>query len=141
MAHPATVDFMEVQRSQRPADRIALIAQIREGLSYKSVAQAAKSVGVAVKDLADFGVIPARTLAHSKKVGKFTQSQSDRVARFFRIWAQAEATFGTTDKARLWLERPTRPLGNKQPLALLDTEEGARLVEHILNRVDHGLST
>lgn len=133
-------DFVTAQRSGRAPDRIALIERIRAGLPYREVAEAAAAVHVNVKDLADFGIIPQRTLSHSKKTGRFTQAQSDRVARFFRVWQTASETFGHPDKARAWMMRPTRPLGGRAPVTLLDTEEGARLVEDLLLRIDHGLA-
>lgn len=133
-------NLLRAQRSDRSADRLALIESIRGGLSLKTVAEAAETLGMTIKDLAVFGVIPARTLSHSKKSGRFTHAQSDRVARFFRVWQKAKDTFGGLEKARGWMNRPTRPLGGKAPVALLDTEEGARFVEDLLFRIDHGLA-
>lgn len=126
--------------SEQPADRLALIEQIRVGLPFETVAAAAGTLGLTIGDLAAFGVIPARTLSHSRQGGHFSPAQSDRVARFFRIWRRALETFGGGDQARRWLERPTRPLGDQAPMALLDTEEGARLVDDLLYRIDHGLA-
>jgi len=137
-ARAAAPDFLAAQRSDRAADRLALVEAIRGGLPFAAVAAASAALGMSVKDLAGFGVIPMRTLSHSKKSGRFSQAQSDRVARFFRVWQAARATFGTLEKARLWMSRPTRPLGGRAPVALLDTEEGARLVEDILFRIDRG---
>ena len=132
--------FLTAQRSSRAPERMALIARIRAGLPYQEVAEAAAAVDVTVKDLAAFGVIPIRTLSHSKRSGRFSQVQSDRVARFFRVWHKARETFGDPAKARAWMVRPTRPLGGEAPVTLLDTEEGARLVEDLLVRIDHGIA-
>jgi putative toxin-antitoxin system antitoxin component (TIGR02293 family) len=140
MTTQEALSLLRAQRSDRSADRLALIESIRSGLSINAVAEAAEILGMTIKDLAAFGVIPARTLSHSKKNGRFTHAQSDRVARFFRVWQKANDTFGTLDKARGWMNRATRPLGGKAPVALLDTEEGARFVEDLLFRIDHGLA-
>ncbi|MEN3951995.1 antitoxin Xre/MbcA/ParS toxin-binding domain-containing protein [Iodidimonas sp. SYSU 1G8] len=126
--------------SEQPADRLALIEQIRVGLPFETVTAAAETLGLTIGDLAAFGIIPARTLSHSRQGGQFSPAQSDRVARFFRIWRRAVDTFGGGDQARRWLERPTRPLGDQAPMALLDTEEGARLVDDLLYRIDQGLA-
>lgn len=135
-----STNVLEAQFSDRPGDRLALIDLIRDGLPFDAVAEAARSLGLTVRDLASFGVIPARTLSHSRRSGRFSHAQSDRVARFFRICRKAADTFGSDEKARRWLERPTRPLGGKAPMELLDTEEGARLVEDVLFRIDQGLA-
>ncbi len=121
-----------------PADRVALIEMIRDGLPVRTVEKAASAIGLDVGDLVTFGVVPQRTLSHSRKTGRFSQAQSDRVARLFRVWSKAQETFGDRAKARLWMERPTRPLSGKSPMQLLDTESGARLVEELLYRIDHG---
>ena len=59
--------------------------------------------------------------------------------RLARIQARAADTFGR-DKARLWLLRPCEPLDNRPPLALLASESGARAVETLLGRIDHGIA-
>ena len=56
------------------------------------------------------------------------------------IRTKAEETFGNKEKARRWLRRPTAPLNNEEPLKLLDTEAGARLVEALLVRIEHGIA-
>jgi putative toxin-antitoxin system antitoxin component (TIGR02293 family) len=126
--------------SEGPVERLGFIDQIRTGLSFETVAATAQALGLTVNDLAAFGVIPVRTLSHSRRGGQFSPAQSDRVARFFRIWRRTLDTFGGADQARRWLERPTRPLGGAAPMSLLDTEEGARFVEDVLSRIDHGLA-
>jgi hypothetical protein len=68
------------------------------------------------------------------------RKMEDRAARLRRITAMAEATFGSCEKARLWMRRPSRPLGGVAPIALLDSDEGAEAVENLLGRIDHGLS-
>ena len=133
--------FMAAQASPSTHERIALIDMIRAGLTVKMVDDAASALGLSFKDLADYGVIAPRTLTHSRKSGKFSPTQSNRVARFFRVFRWALDTFGSADKAKTWLNRPTRALGERAPADLLDTEEGARLVEDLLFRIDHGMAT
>jgi putative toxin-antitoxin system antitoxin component (TIGR02293 family) len=45
---------------------------------------------------------------------------------------------GDGPKATRWLRRPNRALGGSAPLALVDTELGARTVENILGRIAYG---
>lgn len=126
--------------SEAPIERLGFIDQIRTGLSFEAVVATAQALDLTINDLAAFGVIPVRTLAHSRRGGQFSPAQSDRVARFFRIWRRTLDTFGSTEQARRWLEKPTRPLGGVAPMTLLDTEEGARFIEDVLSRIDHGLA-
>jgi len=85
-------------------------------------------------------VIPRRTLSHSRQNQQFSPAQSDRAVRFFRILQRAKDTFGGKDRALQWLKRPTKPLNGHTPLDLLDTEAGARMVEDLLTRIDHGIA-
>jgi putative toxin-antitoxin system antitoxin component (TIGR02293 family) len=120
--------------------RLELVEEIREGFPFQQVAALAKQAGVALEELIEFGVIPRRTWAHSKQNQRFTPTQSARLARFFRIQQKAKDTFGSAEKAMQWLKRPTGPLQDNAPVSLLDTEEGARLVEDLLTRIDHGIA-
>jgi len=52
----------------------------------------------------------------------------------------AEETFGSQEKAGVWLRRPTTVLAGERPLHLLDTDEGAREVETLLGRISHGIA-
>ncbi|MET0061361.1 MAG: antitoxin Xre/MbcA/ParS toxin-binding domain-containing protein [Candidatus Thiodiazotropha endolucinida] len=86
-------------------------------------------------------VMPRRTLTHRIKKGeRLTREESDRIARVARIVAMAEETFGNRDKASRWLHKPKRAFDSQTPIDLLDTEEGARIVEDRLFRIAHGLA-
>jgi putative toxin-antitoxin system antitoxin component (TIGR02293 family) len=120
--------------------RLELVEDIRGGFVFAQVAALAKEAGVALAELVEFGIIPRRTFTHSKQNQRFTATQSARLARFFRIQQKAKGTFGSEERAMQWLKRPTEPLQNNAPVSLLDTEEGARLVEDLLTRIDHGIA-
>ena len=46
---------------------------------------------------------------------------------------------GTEEKAAMWLSRPNRALNGELPIRLLDTDVGARQVEDLLGRIEHGV--
>ena len=52
---------------------------------------------------------------------------------------RAEQALGDEEKARRWLTRENRALGDAQPLALLDSDAGAEAVEQVLGRIEHGV--
>lgn len=120
--------------------RLELVRLIRDGFSLGLVGALARQTGVRLEELVESDVIPRRTLAHSTQNERFTPAQSARLARFFRVQQKARRTFGSDEKAMRWLKRPTRPLHDNAPVALLDTDEGARLVEELLTRIDHGIA-
>lgn len=131
--------LIAAQSSMDAARRIDLVDMIRDGFSFGLVENLVRAFGLTLKELSNYGVIAPRTLTHSRKSGKFSAAQSDKLARFFRVFAMARETFGSSAKAKLWLTRSTRALRGRKPVNLLDTHEGARLIEDLLHRIDHGL--
>jgi len=132
--------YLAAQKAAEPGDHLAVVELVREGLPIDLVEAAAGQLGISLQDLTGMGVLAARTLSHSRKQGRLSPQQSDRVSRFFRVFQHGIDTFGGSDRARRWFERPTRPLGGSRPIDLLDTDEGAQLVEDLLTRIDHGLA-
>jgi putative toxin-antitoxin system antitoxin component (TIGR02293 family) len=46
---------------------------------------------------------------------------------------------GDVAAARAWLETPSKALGSETPLAAVETEIGAREVEDLIGRLEHGV--
>lgn len=65
--------------------------------------------------------------------------ESERVARLMRIISLATSVFECEEHARDWLKRPLRELGAQTPLQSAATEPGAREVERVLGRLEHGI--
>lgn len=84
-------------------------------------------------------VAPPRTLARRKKQSRLSPVESDRLARIARILSYAEDVIGSREKAHTWLRRPNHALEGRTPLSLLEAESGARAVETVLARIEHGV--
>jgi putative toxin-antitoxin system antitoxin component (TIGR02293 family) len=85
-------------------------------------------------------VVPKRTLARRKAAHEpLTIEETDKALRLARIAVQAERVFGQADKAQRWLRKPKRELKGETPLAYLASEAGARIVEEMLFRIEHGI--
>lgn len=56
-----------------------------------------------------------------------------------RLISVGVSTLESEDNAREWLRRPLRELGGQTPLELAATEPGAREIERVLGRIDHGI--
>jgi putative toxin-antitoxin system antitoxin component (TIGR02293 family) len=123
----------------RSHNRREIIEATRAGLPISDIDDLLQSGRLTLSEI-DRIVLPRKTLSHRRKIGKLTPEQSDRLVRVLRLLAAAEETFGSPEKASKWLRRPTSALGGDAPLALLDTSEGARHVEDLLHRIDHGLA-
>ena len=85
-------------------------------------------------------VVPKRTLARRKAANEpLTIEETDKALRLDRIAEQAERVFGEPEKAQRWLRKPKRELKGETPLAYLASEAGARVVEEMLFRIEHGI--
>ena len=85
-------------------------------------------------------VVPKRTLARRKAANEpLTVEETDKALRLARIASQAERVFGAADKAHRWLREPKRTLQGETPVAHLASEAGARDVEEMLGRIEHGM--
>jgi putative toxin-antitoxin system antitoxin component (TIGR02293 family) len=129
--------YRVMKRRVRSAD--GLRARVRTGLPYSALEALAERLGTSRGEVAGVLGVPARTLARRRAAGRFTASESDRLVRLGRIAALAEQVLGSRDKAVRWLHRPNRALGQRIPVRELDTDLGAREVEAILLRIEHGV--
>lgn len=119
--------------------RIDLVALTRRGLPVATAQFVLDSGRLTLAEL-DRIVMPRKTLANRRKLGTLTPEQSDRLMRVARVLALAEETFGSQEKAAVWMRRPTAALGGEAPLDLLDTDAGARAVEALLGRIAYGIA-
>ncbi|MBI4366195.1 MAG: DUF2384 domain-containing protein [Deltaproteobacteria bacterium] len=85
-------------------------------------------------------VVPKRTLARRRADRELlTVEETDKALRLGRIARQAARVFGDPTKAHRWLRKPKHALNGESPVAFLASEEGARKVEDMLHRIDHGI--
>jgi putative toxin-antitoxin system antitoxin component (TIGR02293 family) len=74
-----------------------------------------------------------------KARARLKPDESERLARLMRLISLATSVLESEDHARAWLNRPLRELGGKTPLQMAATEPGAREVERVLGRIEHGI--
>ncbi len=126
-------------RSQPVATPEALKNWIREGLPFASLEKVMERFGLSREEISAALNLPARTLARRKLEQRLHRDESDRLFRFARIAAQAAEVLGSEEKASRWLHSPNRALGGSRPLDVVDTDLGAREVEAVLGRIEHGV--
>jgi len=114
---------------------------IEKGVPRKAAEQLRARLGLSEQELARSLGVSTKTLQRQAKAGqsRLSPSQSDRLYRLARIVALAEEVFEQEDRARRWLREPQRGLGGRVPFDLLRTEAGAREVEDLLGRIEHGV--
>jgi len=126
----------------RAEDPIGIFKAVQKGLRFSALETFQRGSGLSTADLADAIVITARTLARRKEQGRLEPEESDRLLRVARVFAKALELFeGDAGQARTWLSDPQRALGGERPLVLARTDLGAREVEALADRLEHGVLT
>lgn len=126
-------------RSQDPID---IFKHVQKGLTFTALERFQRSSGISTADLADAVVITVRTLHRRREQGRLEPEESDRLLRISRVFGKALDLFeGQTQAARQWLFTPQGALGGKQPIVLAKTDVGAREVEALVDRLEHGVLT
>lgn len=69
---------------------------------------------------------------------RLTVEESDRLFRIAHIIATAQVLFGDDEKARRWLSKSKHRFSGKNPVGMLSTTQGTRLIEEMLIRMAEG---
>jgi putative toxin-antitoxin system antitoxin component (TIGR02293 family) len=122
------------------ANPAELIQQLERGFSFKTLQTFESRTGLALSRLAATIGIPERTLARRKVSRRLTPDESERLLRISAIFEDAVDLFeGDVAAAVNWLNTPRKVLGDRSPLAYARTETGAREVENLIGRLEHGI--
>ena len=116
-----------------------LLASLEEGLSAALLDELRDRLALSPEDMASFLGISTRILERRREKGTLTSSESERLYRIVRLFQKAMEVFETEEEARRWLKRPQMRLGEQVPLEIARLEPGAREVERLLGRIEHGI--
>jgi putative toxin-antitoxin system antitoxin component (TIGR02293 family) len=135
-------------RYKRPGESLGLsirtvpelIREVMRGFSYEALVAFESNSGVSLQALAENLGIPERTLARRKAAGRLAREESERLFRLSSIFEKAVELFeGDVPSAVNWLASPKRAFENQSPLQYARTEVGAREVENLIGRLEHGV--
>jgi putative toxin-antitoxin system antitoxin component (TIGR02293 family) len=116
-----------------------LVQRLRDGLPMAEFRLLQDLLRISEEELGRFlGISPA-TLHRRKKSGHLETPESERIVRFARLFGLCMDVFTTKDATREWLKTPNPGTDGESPLSYADTEFGAREVENLLGRIDHGV--
>ncbi|MCK5542441.1 MAG: DUF2384 domain-containing protein [Desulfobacterales bacterium] len=115
------------------------IEEIKKGLPLNFFTKICKEIGMPEKRLARIISTSTSTLAIRKKKGVFSFAESERLFRIKRIFNMALRVFEDSNLTKQWFKKPLVHLQGQAPIDFLDTEIGAREVENLLGRIEHGV--
>lgn len=116
-----------------------LISTLKEGLPVDRVEALQDALEVSMTRMTEVLIISSSTLARRRQAGRLDRDESERTYRIAHLVLRTAEVFGSLERARQWLKKPQYALGGATPLWFADTEPGAREVEDLLVRIDHGL--
>ena len=115
------------------------VEAVEKGLPTRALGALAEALRLSETDLAAHLRLPARTLSRRRASGHLSAQESERVLRFAALFERAAEVLGAREAAARWMRAPRSALGGATPLAYAETEPGAREVEHLLGRIEHGV--
>lgn len=138
---PAQVTISEEEFSSvlREPEAQYLIERVRDGLPMGEFHVMQALLGLSEERLGGLLGMSRATLHRRKKTGHLDRAESDRLVRFARLFTRAGEALGGEDAACAWLVAPARAFHGECPLDFADTEIGAREVEALLGRLEHGV--
>ena len=124
----------------KPLETKTLLEKVEAGFPYSTFERFQRNFELQTEELANLVQIPLRTLARRREAGLLTAEESDRLLRVSRVFGKTLALFeGDVEAARAWLSAPARALANRTPLEVAATGAGAREVEDLIGRLEHGV--
>ena len=123
----------------REPEATYVVDRVRHGLEFTEFRALQDLLGLTEERLGGLLRLSRATLHRRKKAGRLDQVESDRLVRYARLANQASAALGGMEYAKSWLASPAVAFSGECPLDFADTEIGAREVEALLGRLEHGV--
>ncbi len=121
-------------------DAAQLVRAIERGFPFGTLERVRRETGLPMERLASSIGLSPRTLTRRRKERKLSAWESDRLVSVSRLLTQAIELFEEDrEKAFRWFVQANRALGNLSPLEMAATETGAREVENLIGRLEHGV--
>lgn len=113
---------------------------VQTGLPFSAISRFQQCSGLTLDRIKQVARISEGSFARRKQAGRLSPEESERMLRLGRIFERATELYdGDPIGARQWLETVIPALGNQRPLDLAQTEPGAREVEELIGRMEHGI--
>ncbi len=121
-------------------DNAAMALRVEEGVPVTDVVEFGRQAGFTIDELAHLIHIPPRTYARRVAANaRLKIPEGERAARLMRVYDTAKRLFVTHDNTRGWLNSKLPALGGRTPLDFARTEQGAREVEAVVERIEDGV--
>jgi len=127
-----------------PPDRtgfpVRLHQLIQKGLPARVIGRLEKILGLTPSESTRLLAISETSRKRFKQTPakRLDETASDRIVRVVSTVAEAADVFGDDQKAIAWFKTPSLALSGQEPLELMTSDPGAKLVRDELNRIRYG---
>jgi putative toxin-antitoxin system antitoxin component (TIGR02293 family) len=143
--HSALIDeILGPLTRNKPLQRGASLAQLHQligkGLPAKVIGKLEKILGLSPPQSARLLAVSETSRKRFKQMPtkRLDEASSDRIVRIVSTVAEAGEIFGDDDKAIAWFKTPSLALNGQQPLDLMTSDPGAKIVRDELTRIRYG---
>lgn len=128
-------------RAGKRTGSLEIARSIEEGFPSSAIDRLKEDLGITDVLLSTLVGKSPKTLGRMRaaRSRRLSPIVSDRLFRVAKVYARATEVFEDPASAREWLHSPQIGLNERTPLDLLVTEAGARAVEDLLTRIEHGV--
>ena len=120
--------------------RMARMSVAQAGLPTAAFERFAKVSSVPREALATTLHVTLRTVQRRQDdTGRLSAHASERLVRLAELYARASEVIGSDALAKQWMQTPREVFGGRTPFGMAGSELGAREVEDLLLRVEHGV--
>jgi putative toxin-antitoxin system antitoxin component (TIGR02293 family) len=126
--------------AREPASVYEWVRHVESGLPAASALAFKEALQLTNQELGALLGVSSRTLARwVPGKSRLDPVSGDRLLRSARLLSIATEVLEDSDAAARWLKSPQRALAGTIPLELARTDVGARAVETLLGRMEHGV--
>jgi putative toxin-antitoxin system antitoxin component (TIGR02293 family) len=128
--------------AREPTTPYEWVSQVEAGLPAASAIAFKDALKLTNEELGALLGLSTRTLVRWQPgKARLDAVSGDRLLRSARLFSIAVDVLEDPEAAARWLKSPQRALAGAIPLALARTDVGARAVEALLGRMEHGVYT
>jgi len=135
----AAVEEVESRGVLQEPEAAYVVERVRDGLDFAEFQELREMLGLTEEKMGSLLGMSRATLHRRKKSGHLDRAESDRLVRYARLLNCAAGLFATQEKAAKWLGSRAFAFNGETPLDYADTEIGAREVEGLIGRLEHGV--
>jgi len=128
--------------AKEPSSPYEWAIEVAAGMPVAAALSFKEALRLTNDELAALLGMSIRTLSRwQPDISRLEPVNADRLLRAARLFSIASDVLEDADAAVRWLKSPQRGLAGAIPLELAGSDVGARLVETLLGRMEHGVYT